>query len=517
MAHRLLSSGLDNYYNPNDNYEPTFQVEYGSKLTSDSFDTSMDYLKQSLITSGAVFGAGIICFLFFVFGILLRCCARDCRCLPRRPRKPRPPRQVSAQNGALERNEQADDQAVGGARIADPEERYPWNCGRVFNMVLLVLFALIALGCDQYVLIGRQSISKGVDTTQTAVDDFQGILNSAVNYSEVLTTYGDTLGRQLDAAETSCYVFTVDPTLSATIDGYLEDYDDAVSSVGDSLSPINDDISDYKGRLTLYSSGAILFILWSLGIIAVFLTLFFAFLQKRTESMASLWCVSFTYLVFVILGFVWMFLTIVLGDLCQDPSYNILNASTLSGDTLDIAVYYATCQGNTTITTDLSSATSYVNLFDAKINDALTYCPADVNLLNMQGTVQRINSTLPALVNLTSCEPLQSIWFSLVNDAVCTEFYGGIFYLWGSQLLTSCFLFLMMITASMTYQYFLPMEEMLPPRPLVRRARSSRRNPYNVDDDVFLQANSTASVEYDDVYSDEEDNVGAGEKAGHRV
>jgi hypothetical protein len=53
-----------------------------------------------------------------------------------------------------------------------------------------------------------------------------------------------------------------------------------------------------------------------------------------------------------------------------------------------------------------------------------------------------------------TCDKFQKIWFTIVNNALCTNFYSGIYSLWVSQFITSFFLFWLIVVASISYHYF---------------------------------------------------------------
>jgi hypothetical protein len=53
-----------------------------------------------------------------------------------------------------------------------------------------------------------------------------------------------------------------------------------------------------------------------------------------------------------------------------------------------------------------------------------------------------------------SCAPLQDLWLRTVNTCVCTDLFTGFYTLWTSQLVTSLFLFLAVMLAAISWQYF---------------------------------------------------------------
>jgi hypothetical protein len=462
MGHRLLSKTINDYSNPNDNYSPSVFVKYGSELTPDDFSVNTDYLTKSLTTSGVVCIVGLICMLLFGCGMLFRCCCTCCRCLPKIP----VPVYQAAINHDVDEENHIEMRNLGANNDIDTDRNvsYPCSCRRVITILLLTFSCMIALACDQFMLVGRYHVSHSLYTTKHAINEFQSILTSAVNYSDVLYDYGDDITTDLNSAWSSCSYTTYLDGVNNTIASYVTEYQSAVSNISTEISPINNKITKYKTKLQLFANGAVFYILWALGIVAVVLPILFMIFQKRVETMCAMWFTVFVYLIFVLLGFLWMIIVSIGGDFCQEPTYHTLVNLPISGTSYELIEYYTTCTiGNNTINTHINQAYGYVNQFSAAIDTALIYCPTTTGFLDMQDIVTNINATIPKLQNLTNCDSLQSIWFELINDALCTKMYTGIFYIWGSQLLTAFGLFFMLFFLVIVYQYHLPLKEMLPP------------------------------------------------------
>ena len=145
----------------------------------------------------------------------------------------------------------------------------------------------------------------------------------------------------------------------------------------------------------------------------------------------------------------------VIGDLCTKPTYHILDSLSNTDNIQSIANYYATCQGNTTIQTDLDQAYEYIDeLYDALQALSDSVCMNNTEIQQMESTVIQVNNTVNHLSDTSDCPNIQTIWFSLVNDGLCSELYVGIFNVWGAQILTCLFFFVTLIIVSIYYQYF---------------------------------------------------------------
>jgi hypothetical protein len=218
-----------------------------------------------------------------------------------------------------------------------------------------------------------------------------------------------------------------------------------------------------------YARGSLIYILWGLALLCMGLFLIFGIFAKRDGIRVTIGCTSFIYILFVCLGGLFMLLTMFLADYCEAPSYNSVrflpSSSSSNSDVQNTAIYYTSCNSayaNATLETDLQEGTYYVNLFADNIDTATsTLCTSDVNLEAMKATVLSINASLNQIYHQVDCETsLLPIWQSIVNEGICGDFYLGVFYLWSGFMLTSFFMFLTMMVSTITYQFYLPAQEL---------------------------------------------------------
>lgn len=531
--HRQLKT-LTDYSNPNDTYSPSSLAKYAAMLTpNEELTLSEAYLKKVIITVASVLLAGIIAFLLFNCGVLLRCCCRCMRCLPRRPAPNRHStrRQRSQQPSAAPAHELVSSNDPDGGHIemqavrpAAPAsapsqapgrtrrpKRYPWTCGRYFLYALLAAASLVALATDQFFLVGRESFTKGLDRGMGVVDGVQTLFDSALNETDVLVDYAGDLTTEYDAAETTCPLLTLSSTISSSTQAAIDDFESAMGQIDDLLTPLSDRLDSYQSKAqTYYADGAAFFVIWALVVVTLGISWLFVATEKRRELMSFALCFgNATYLVLVLLQPLLMFLATLLGDLCGDdarsPTETVLTLVPFSGDVLATAQYYATCVASnassvTTVSDYIAEGYGYTAQLTGAVQSGLTYCPSDAHLTAMLTTLTAMNATLATLTDTVACAPIQQLWFGLVNDAVCTHMFSGVFYVWGACLLTSIFLFGALVLSSLVYQYWLPLAQMLPPKQATGFARAgSAGRDADVDaDNEFLRM-------YSGNFSDDED------------
>lgn len=429
MRRALLSED----YIQDDPYSPSFEVRAGSQLTSSDFEATTDYGRSVVTTSVALTIVGIICLLLFACGLFFRCCFSCCRCRPKHP-------------ASLPHHDNVDLYFTS----------FPWNWHRISNAVVFYLLCALTLIFNQFLLVGRVDISKGIETIKGGVHDVFNLVQNVTGEAQTISDYSILLGTEYDQAKISCPLLN---GASSDIDSALTDFQDEMQKLNDLVDPldVNTDIVDnYLDRN--YAGGSIFYILWGMGILVVFLFLVFS-IGERRDGMRSTVCFgSCVYFVFVVFGCLWMLFTMALGDFCMSPSYNLVRYVP-SGDPQDVAVYYTSCQGENKLQPYLSQGTYYVNYFSEKLN-SIPFCQSDANIQAMKDTVLSVNGSLNIIYDTVDCTNIRGIWRELVNEGTCDELYQGIFYVWGSQLLTSFFLFLLMLVATCTYQFYLAPEKL---------------------------------------------------------
>jgi hypothetical protein len=162
-----------------------------------------------------------------------------------------------------------------------------------------------------------------------------------------------------------------------------------------------------------------------------------------------------------------------LGDFCQDPVNNTLQA--LQHNTTNYATvhYYATCSGTSPFADDLQSARNYYNTFETNSATLQAACPGNVYVNNMVAELPPINSSLTSIGQHTACGPYQQHFDSILYHGICHSGVYGFFTVWIGQFIVAFCLFLLAITASIHHQYYGKVVEpytMVPGDPTVHEA-----------------------------------------------
>jgi len=87
-----------------------------------------------------------------------------------------------------------------------------------------------------------------------------------------------------------------------------------------------------------------------------------------------------------------------------------------------------------------------------------TYCPHGTLIQDIQSLQTTVTGIVGVIENIeyeTGCTIVQQVAFEVFNSALCTDMYTGIFFFWGSMLLTNFFMFMAILVASYVWQYYI--------------------------------------------------------------
>lgn len=404
------------YDNLNDTYSPSAFVKYGHKISGQDFDANKKYVKRVLYVPFAILCLGVLAFLGLLLGLMSRLCCECGKCLP----------------------------DVKNANY----EQY-----RFYHSIVFYVLAFLVVAFDQLIFMGMTSLDKGLNTINDALQSVKDLFDDMNSEGDGLTVLGDDLATEYAAAKQSCPAANY-----GDISSYLESYDNAVSEFQDSIDKVLDslnkvlDHSENEG--TLYRT-ICLYVMWGIAVISVFLFLGGHVLQKLCLSQFAVTWGMIVYLIFLILGALWLLTTSVLADFCMDPSYNAVKSLPTKNDLRSLGVYYTTCNGTNPLQNDINEGWEDIHKLNNSVNALLnSTCYNNNDLLQMRTTINSIADSFTTVEQDLSCPPLQTLWFSFVNDGLCDDTYTGIFYVWGSQIFTSFFLFFLCLTAVVVYQYY---------------------------------------------------------------
>jgi hypothetical protein len=283
-------------------------------------------------------------------------------------------------------------------------------------------------------------------------------INAMFAYSNQFVSDGVSLQAAIQDAELTCtyhghgYFTALERSLASYRTTSLE--------LANNISPLVSDIDTVESYQKYFASGAPLYILWILGMIVIFLIIYFSYRESRISLKATLAFSCSIFIVFIFSGTILMSLTMFFGDLCSDPSYNTVMNLPSTHNIQNLGAYYSTCDEalySTFLITESKSIQNQINFMYNRTLFAISnsnVCPNDPNLQTMNTILINANNTMSLFDHSAKCEPIQSMWYDMMNNGVCEEFYIGVVYAWGGQLLTSFFLFFLLITTSFTYQFY---------------------------------------------------------------
>ena len=463
---------LQAYSNPNDKYVPTSNVKAGHRISGLDFDTTEEYGTAVLMTPVALFVCGVLSLLLLNVFLCCRHCFKCLRCEP---------------------NDHHTDKGHDHDSVA---QRITYVNHQKF---MIFLIEMVLCGCvmlaDLFCFYGQNYIAEGGNDLNKALDDMAVIINAGATGSAAI---GGTLvplmkGSINTAKTTSCKDACADPACASNGDidtaydkmtAALTLAGDAMVTMNEQLTPMIDQIDEAKKYVNDYLikySDVFVYLVFSFAFVSV--CLFVLFRVCRSEigtKFAMLWGML-TFLILLLVCLPFMIFSSMVGDLCMDPSRNIVMQSP---DSVKASVqFYATCVGVDTVGDSIQTGIDETQIMLDEIPAVSSYCTAssqsntDIVALGARGAA--VIQNLQTIKAAAGCTKVQSIWFTIVNDALCTNFYSGIYSLWVSQFITSFFLFFLIVIASISYHYFAESKVYITPNNDEQNARNeaAAKNP----------------------------------------
>eukprot|EP00605_Chrysophyceae_sp_TOSAG23-4_P002262 GSChrysophyteH1.ASY1.ANO1.2506.1 assembled CDS len=314
---------------------------------------------------------------------------------------------------------------------------------------------------------GYGYIKSGGEDLIEALDKFDTILENAYTSSNGIATVSAPNTSKLitDAKQPGkCPPITSDMT--DAYDAIIAGADATTVSmvdVSDKLTDLRSYIDESKTYVNDYLIGyADVFVLlvWSFAFVACLLFVLFRIFRSETGTKFAVFWGQITFVILMLVCLPFMIFSATFGDFCMDPSRS---AVTNVGDEglRDLVQYYATCQGqgeiNTLFQTAIDESTTVINEINTNLKNLCQSAGGDdaAAAIELAATsAGGITVGLQGILDAAACTNFQEIWFIIMNDALCTNFYSGIYSLWVSQFITSFFLFWLIVVASISYHYF---------------------------------------------------------------
>mmetsp|Transcript_20195 Transcript_20195/g.20295 ORF Transcript_20195/g.20295 Transcript_20195/m.20295 type:complete len:662 (-) Transcript_20195:73-2058(-) len=421
-------------------YSSSSLVEFGHLLSISNFEAneqftrefwnsqSVDYMEEwnkSFLTIPIILLLlGIISIVFMNVGFLFRCCFETCKCIP---------------SNDLEEN----------------DTRVEWvhrmvKKGRRYGIILLVICVLIVI-VDQLILIANFfNFDDGISKVVKVIDYISSLFQNLNNDAKVLVVYGSDFESAL--AESSCD--SLKSELSIRIDVYQQGAQglrDKMSPLSSTMREVQDYVYDYITDPSIDYRLYSLLGVYAISLLAALWLLISELRRSKCGTQFSMVWAEFSFFIVVVLSFLWLLVMVLLANFCMDPHAHIVSVApnTVEGN---VTTHYVTCKGENELVTLVDAMRTQAESIDSAISSSS--CGSDSGLVSIQATVQTVLTSLTSIDNDISCSPIQAQWNSLVEDALCTDIYNGLFILWISQIVCSFLLFIAIFLASMSYQFY---------------------------------------------------------------
>ena len=453
---RMLS---EEWINPADTFEPGANVKNGHSISGQDFSTTEEYATAVLTVPIVLTVLGFLSILGFQVFFCCGCIKHLCK-----------PNDHHNDPG------HADDSASKRAAYINHQKLM------VFIVEMVLCFCVLLADCLCY--YGYGYIVSGGKDLLDALDMFQGLLDKAkASASTILDTavpgmhYYVALSKgeypYTGVSEGTCSPIT-GGAISSTVEGAYDGVTMAATATGSAISAAVDllesgsdyivTLKDYVNDYLLAYADVFVFLVFSFAAVSVALFIIFRLVRSQIGTQFTIIWASLTFILLLLVCLPFMIFASTFGDICMNPSKNIV-AQAPDDELKAMLTYYSTCQGSSDIMDNFNLAKTEAESIPGLISDGFGnastgFCVdyadngdfTNVGLLILAS--QGISVGLGEIIDAASCPNIQAIWFKIVNDALCTNFYNGIYSLWVSQFITSFFLFFLILVASVSYHYF---------------------------------------------------------------
>jgi len=427
-------------------YTPSANVEAGHRISGQDFSTDEAYLTTVLTTPVVLTVLGFLSLVILNIALCCRKCFKCCRCEPN------------------------DHHAEKGHDHDSLSKRMSYiNHQKLMVFIVEMVLCGCVMLADMFCFYGYTGIVAGGEDLNVALDLINQLLKGALDGAKAIkvTTFSMTL--LTDRSEN----ITCPPAgpgasgLTAAYGGLktlIGVTSTAMDAVVNAMGPIQENVATNKNFIndTLIAyADVFVFLVFSFAFVSVCLFVIFRLFRSTCGTKIAIAWGMLTFIILLLVCLPFMIFSSVFGDFCMAPSENaVMNAPAEIQEKLR---FYSTCAAGLedVVGDNLRLGKDKLGeILSTITTQMLGYCDGSsstrsrVELDKIDGLSTLLMQNLDKIISAASCVKVQEIWFKIVNDALCTNFYSGIYSLWVSQFVTSFFLFLLIVQASISYHYF---------------------------------------------------------------
>lgn len=300
---------------------------------------------------------------------------------------------------------------------------------------------------DFFVYLGFAGLEDGVDKFNDSVNVIKDAFDVLVDDGKNLEENYDTMVVNCENSPACCGYTNIEAYLGEvdeSIDSFNVDADLAVDLSDVAL----DYMESFTGFIPLFTLTIFFF-----GFISLFFYILFGVKKSSGGLKCANCCGSVTFVIVMILGAIFMFLTALSGDVCyEDPTLTILEQFP-AGSEQDIMAWYSTCgaTGENPLFDYTDSMTEYTNLILDEIESTQTIypeCNVEPQFLAIEAAAYDALDNIDKTVEDAACDDIQDAWFNTVNDGICDSFFYGFRACWVVALISTLLIFLLHVPTS---------------------------------------------------------------------
>ena len=132
-----------------------------------------------------------------------------------------------------------------------------------------------------------------------------------------------------------------------------------------------------------------------------------------------------------------------MSDFCSDPIQFTLQLTPKDQETRTAAVYYLSCEGQNPSYSYIYDADYSIRWLNYLVQEIATTECDNPSLKSASADFYKITDYhVVEIENFASCHSYAELWTNFVDDAACTDTFGGVYIVWIAQTVTAICLFI---------------------------------------------------------------------------
>lgn len=345
------------------------------------------YYEDLIVFPVIILILGMLSVIIYMLLMLFRCCCTCLRCVPMSSR-------------------------INDIESYNDEEYIVWSRQITKSRVNLIIFSsilmIILVIANHIQFQGNAYLNTGTKQAADSLSTLANYFNSIATSSSDMSTQSNAISSYITSAEPSC-LYIVESGVD--YNQYTDSISSAATSIHSIASKLPSKLSNYHD-LVLYYGGyvkdLVVYILYAVVMIPILLHLIGLYFRSKIFNQIAIFISVLLVIAFTIICPIEMIILELLGDICINPSKNLVSAFP-KGDTQQVLRYYTSCTGSNPLSNDLANSTTYSNLLNSTLSSLNQGCPDNYYLSQINQPLDAIFADISSLEDDILCTPLYNV------------------------------------------------------------------------------------------------------------